>query len=93
MHGYPFIFRKFNDFLEKTPKSNTDNFNAYLALSNFSNSTTNWRFLKFKGKKTPITRKKNANYPWKKWVIGVFLPLNFEKRQFVVKLEKLDNAK
>ena len=26
-------------------------------------------------------------------VIGVFLRLNFEKRQFVVKLEKLDNAK
>ena len=72
---------------------NTDNFNVYLALSNFSNFTTNWRFSKFKGKK-------NANYPFFSWVIGVFLrvigvflPLNFEKRQFVVKLEKLDNAK
>ena len=41
--------------LSKNRQSYTDNFNVYLALSNFSNFTTNWRFLKFKGKKTPIT--------------------------------------
>ena len=35
----------------------TDNFNVYLALSNFSNFTTNWRFflnLKVKKRQLPI---------------------------------------
>ena len=47
------------------------------------------RFLKFKRKKTPITRKK-SQLPMKK--MGNWRFFTF-KRQFVVKLEKLDNAK
>ena len=94
--------------------SYTDNFNAYLALSNFSNFTTNrWctpntRFFMGKmGTDTPITRTPITRFFtfqfWKTPITRFFLP-SFEKitmkkrvfgvhHLFVVKLEKLDNAK
>ena len=88
----------------------TDNFNGYLALSNFSNFTTNThgtpntRF--FMGTMVQIAPHqlhvfylsilKNANYPF---FSSQFWKKNMKKRVFgvpcvfVVKLEKLDNAK
>ena len=92
----------------------TDNFNAYLALSNFSNFTTNrWctpntRFFMVIFSK--LGRKKRVIGVFQNWkvkkrvigvrVIGVSVPIIPMKKRvfgvhhlFVVKLEKLDNAK
>ena len=96
---------------EHTWARSTDNFNGYLALSNFSNFTTNTHgtpntrfFHGYNGTdcSTPITRFFTFQF-WKTPITHFFLP-KFEKKNmkkrvfgvpcvFVVKLEKLDNAK
>ena len=53
----------------------TDNFNAYLALSNFSNFTTNTHGTP----NTPFSWLFFSKLGRKKWVIGIFLKLKGKK--------------